>query len=135
MINMMILDMKTTTRTLIERSQKFQLTIIGLSIKDMMRRETMKDTSASTKTTIIRIMSTTTTKRKNLMLMITTQTGESNLFIRRTMVYMTSTKSPPMVIKNLMVTTIMRLKRSIMTSTNIMVIKITRSMIQTVTMV
>ena len=135
MINMMILDMKTTTRTLIERSQKFQLTIIGLSIKDMMRRETMKDTSASTKTTIIRIMSTTTTKRKNLMLMITTQTGESNLFIRRTMVYMTSTKSPPMVIKNLMVTTIMRLKRSIMTSTNTMVIKITRSMIQTVTMV
>ena len=132
---MMILDMKTTTRTLIERSQKFQLTIIGLSIKDMMRRETMKDTSASTKTTIIRIMSTTTTKRKNLMLMITTQTGESNLFIRRTMVYMTSTKSPPMVIKNLMVTTIMRLKRSIMTSTNTMVIKITRSMIQTVTMV
>ena len=132
---MKILDMKTTTRTLIERSQKFQLTIIGLAIRDMMRRETMKNTSASTKTTIIRIMSTTTTKRKNLMLMITTQTGESNLFIRRTMVYMTSTKSPPMVIKNLMVTTIMRLKRSIMTSTNTMVIKITRSMIQTVTMV
>ena len=135
MINMKILDMKTTTRTLIERSQKFQLTIIGLAIRVMMRRETMKNTSASTKTTIIRIMSTTTTKRKNLMLMITTQTGESNLFIRRTMVYMTSTKSPPMVIKNLMVTTIMRLKRSIMTSTNTMVIKITRSMIQTVTMV